>query len=308
MIGRLDPSSEKFLADLGRLQARQERAQRQISSGLRVAQPSDAPGEVSGILQLRAELALLLQIKTNLGRAKLEAATAEQAVQASIQVIERATVLASQGLGSLADAEKRKVIANEVAGLHDQLLNLSGANIEGRFIFSGDADGQPPFEVDPQGSAGIRRTIPEASQSTRQIQHPSGSTFGISRTAAELWDPLDEEGNPAAQNAFAALHALRSALEGNDEEAIRTALTYLGEAANHLNFQLSFYGNAQIRIEEGLKSADRMQLRLKEDLSNRQDADLVDAITELNQARIHQEAALSARAKMPRSSLFDYLG
>jgi flagellin-like hook-associated protein FlgL len=73
-------------------------------------------------------------------------------------------------------------------------------------------------------------------------------------------------------------------------------------------WQCGIHGTAQLRIADGLNAAERLQLRLKEDLSSRQEADLVDAITELNQARIHQEAALSARARMPRSSLFDYLG
>jgi len=55
MISSLSPSSEAFLANIERVQRRVDTAGRQASSGKRVNVPSDAPGEVGSILQLRAK-------------------------------------------------------------------------------------------------------------------------------------------------------------------------------------------------------------------------------------------------------------
>jgi len=42
-------------------------------------------------------------------------------------------------------------------------------------------------------------------------------------------------------------------------------------------------------------------------LSGIEDADLTKSITELNQANLQQQAALQSRARIPRTTLFDYL-
>ena len=57
MINSINPSADNFLVDINRLEARAERAQRQLSSGLRVSQPSDDPVQVSNILQISSAVA-----------------------------------------------------------------------------------------------------------------------------------------------------------------------------------------------------------------------------------------------------------
>ncbi|MDQ6701088.1 MAG: hypothetical protein M3Z36_12985, partial [Acidobacteriota bacterium] len=95
MISSLDPSSEKFLIDLTRLQSLSERAQRQISSGLRISEAADAPDQIGALLQLQADLGRNTQIKSNLVRAKAEVDTAEQTVGQAIQITDRLVVLAT---------------------------------------------------------------------------------------------------------------------------------------------------------------------------------------------------------------------
>jgi flagellin-like hook-associated protein FlgL len=44
------------------------------------------------------------------------------------------------------------------------------------------------------------------------------------------------------------------------------------------------------------------------ELGDKRDADLAAAIVELQQSVAQEEAALGARAQLPRTSLFDYFG
>ena len=54
MINGFDSSAPRFLADLSRIQDKMQRAERQITSGLRVESGSDAPEQVLQILRLRS--------------------------------------------------------------------------------------------------------------------------------------------------------------------------------------------------------------------------------------------------------------
>ena len=75
-----------------------------------------------------------------------------------------------------------------------------------------------------------------------------------------------------------------------------------------MNSGLAFYGTVQNRVDGAVDFAANLTTQLLTQQSGIQDADLISSITQLNQAATQQQAALAAEAKMPRTSLFDYLG
>jgi flagellar hook-associated protein 3 FlgL len=135
------------------------------------------------------------------------------------------------------------------------------------------------------------------------VEHPDGSTFGVARTAQQIFDNADP-----TTNAFAAIGNLRSALLNNDQAGIDASLANLRSASRYLNAQLSFYGTVQARVNGAIDFAANLKTQLETQQSQIQDADLTESITELSQAAVQQQAALSAEKEMPRTSLFDYLG
>lgn len=305
MIPTIDAAAQRFLNDLARIQDNTDRAQREIGSGLRVATPSDAPDQVQEIVQLHSDIERTSQIASNLGRAKTEVDSADTALQSAIGVVERATVLASDGASSTQSPEARAALSAEVEGLQEQLLSISQTAVEGRYIFSGDRDQAPAYQLDLAAPKGVDRLL--TAGATRQIQDTAGNSFGISKTAQELFDNLNPDGTPALNNVFAAMNNLRVALLNNDQPGIVTALASLRSGNDYLNSELEFYGVAQNRIAAASDFAAGRQLQMKADLSDRQDADLTASILALNQGQIQQQAALAARAKIPQRSLFDFL-
>lgn len=301
MLRRLDPQTERFLDDLARIQDRLAQAQRQVSSGRRLNQPSDDPDQVSQLLMLRSQLASAEQIRFNLGRVTAEVNTAEQTLSAAVERLERAAVLGSQGASSTVSADQRLLIAREVEALITQMVNLAGTTVEGRYIFSGNADAQIPYTLDWSQSYPLSAYLGAAA--TRTVAGPGGQRIAVARTAAEIFDDPDP-----AKNVFQALNNLRAGLLAGDEAAIRAALAQIRTASVHLNDQLAFYGTVQNQVAAATEAARKDELRLKTRISEIQDADLTEAIVAMNQARLQQEVALNAKAKMPRTSLFDYLG
>lgn len=301
MLRRVDPETERFLDDLARIKDRLARAQREVSSGRRLNQPSDDPDQVSQLLMLRSELAATEQIRFNLGRVTAEVNTAEQTLSAAVERLDRAAVLGSQGAGSTATAEQRLLVAREVEALLEQMVNLADTTVEGRYIFSGNADGQIAYTLDWTQSYPVSAYL--GSAATRTIAGPGGQRIAVAKTAAEIFDNPDP-----AKNVFQALNNLRTALLANDQAGIGAALAQIRTASVHLNDELAFYGTVQNQLAAATEAARKEELRLKTRISEIQDADLTESIVAMNEARFQQEVALSARARMPRTSLFDYLG
>lgn len=317
MIRAIDPSAERFLAAMDRIHARAERAQREISSGLRVSAPSDDPGHLSELLALHSRLDQTVQVRMNLGRVKAEVDTAEQSLQEAIKGLERVVQLGVEGVTGTQPPEMRRSIAVEVQSIHEHLVAIAATRVEGRYIFSGDTDWVQPYTVDLAQPNGVSAYA--GSASTRETTHPAGYRFGFARPAQEIFDNPDPD-----RNVFAAVNALRLALENGptvpkddpayqaqyaaQTAAIDAALVSLRRAQDHLNLELSFYGAVQNRVTEAIGFAHTMEVREQNQLSAIRDADLTASILELNLVRTHQDAALEARAQMPRTSLFDFLG
>lgn len=299
MLNGFDPSAPRFLADLERIQERSLRAERQISSGLRVETASDDPGSVMEILRVRSRLQVNEQVQTNLARVQAQVNTAERTVRDAVSIMESARVLGAQNSGS--NAPNRPAMAVEARQLHERLLALVGVSAEGKYVFGSDGLQAPSYVADASEPNGVRLVAPSRVNSS-VVADENLTTFSVSRTASDLFDA------PGAANAFQALRDLETALANDSEDEVSAAMPKLVAALEHLNRELTFYGTAQNRVTASINSASKNAVTLKSELSRLQDADIPAAILELNTARLHQETALSAHARVPKSSLFDYLG
>ena len=305
MIQSLDPSSQEFMVSLARIQSAIKRSSDQISSGLKVNTPSDAPDQISDILQLYTDLGQNAQIQTNLGRIKSEVGTAETILQSAIKIVDRAMTLGSQGAGTMQSADARLILAGDVQSQLEQLVSASRTIVAGRYIFSGDQNQEPAYELNLLNANGVNRLL--TAPSTRLIQHASGASFAAGKTAMEVFDARNPDDSFATDNVFAAVNGLRTALETNDQAGIDASLTALRAAGDHLNIELGFYGTVQNNIDEALDFSAQLDVRLRTELSSRRDADITAAILELERGKTHQQAAFTARAELPRTSLFDFL-
>jgi flagellar hook-associated protein 3 FlgL len=300
MLSFLSTKQSAFLEDLDRIQSRSERAQRQLSSGLRMNSISDQPDQIGVLLQARAEFASTEQTKTNLNRAKTEVDAAESALQSGIQTAERIRVLGAQGLTGTSTPQTRAVLAGQVESLFSQFLSVSNTAIDGRYIFAGSADQSPPYAVDLTTASGA--TPYAGGNATRQIRDSSGLRLTVSRSGQEIFDSATP-----SRSAFAAINSLRTALLADDETAIRSALADVGSSLEHLNEQLAFYGSTQNQVAQATSAAEKKLLSLKIQISDTEGADLAESILELQEASTHRQAALQAKGQEDRRTIFDFL-
>jgi flagellar hook-associated protein 3 FlgL len=316
MISLLSPSSEAFLANVDRVQRKVDDASRQTSSGKRVNVASDAPSEVDTILQLRTDAGRNTQIQENLGVAKADADAADGALTSATQIMDRARVLAAQGANFTTDATGRQNIAGEVQSLLEQMTSISNTSVQGRYIFGGDRDGTPPYTVDLTQATGVAQLT--NSPATRRVENSAGGSFAVSKSAQDIFDtrnppdPLDTNvppaTTPAADNVFAALNNLRLGLLANNTTQITAAGASVQLASDRLNTSQAFYGTVQNRISDATNYSANYDVQLKTELSQKEDADITSAALAITQGNIQLQAAFEMQAKMPRTTLFDFMG
>ena len=314
MISLLSPSNEAFLTNVDRVQRAVEDANNQTSSGKRVNVASDAPNEISTILQLHSDEIHNTQMQENLSVAKADADAADGALSSATQLMDRARVLAAQGANFTIDASGRQSMAGEVQSLLEQMVSISRTAVQGRYIFGGDQDSSPPYQVNLGASNGV--TSLTSSAATRQVENPSGGSFPVSQSAQQIFDTRNPDPvatdnppitTPAADNVFAALNYLRVGLLNNDTTAITNASASIQLASDHLGTVQAFYGTVQNRISDASNYSSSYDVQLKTELSQKEDTDVTAAALTITQGNIQLQAAFQMQAKMPHTTLFDFM-
>ena len=309
MSPSITPNNQIFLANLQLTENRISIDEREMSSGLRVSVASDDPDQISGILQLRAQIAGVQQTQNNLSSVSAVVNSGEEAIQQAIQVLDTATSLATEASGSTSSASQRLDAVPQVQGILQQLVSLSQTAINGEYIFSGDQGGSPSYQLDAAGT-GVTQLI--QTNPPGQIADTNGVLVSVGLTAQQIFDDQADgsngTGNPATDNVFAAVSGLLTALQNNDSAGISTALTNLQAASAHLNDESSFYGAAANDISSATSQSNTTLTQLQQQLSNAQDADIAEVAVDLNTNMAAEQAALSAEAINKPQSLFSYLG
>jgi flagellar hook-associated protein 3 FlgL len=306
MITNLTPASEAFLANVERVQRGIDDASRQVSSGKRVNVASDAPSEIDTILQLQTGQIRNQQIQSNLSVATTDASAADDALSAATRLMDRARTLAAQGANFTLDASGRQGLAGETQSLLEEMVAISQTTVQGRYVFGGDSDATPPYQVDLTADNGVARlTIAPA---TRRVEDASGGLFAVAKSAGEIFDARNDDDSLAAGNVFAALNGLRTALLADDPAQITAANTAIQAAASHLNLSQAFYGTVENRIQDASSYSSSYDVQLKTQLSQKQDADVTAAALAMTQGNTELQAAFAMQAKLPHTSLFDFMG
>ena len=310
MIPSLSAQTNLFLNGLSQLQSTINTATAQITSGYKISQPSDAPDQISPLLQLQANLNQNQAVSSNLTTVQTGVTSADQAVSTALQLLDQALSLGAQGAGSTVTAATRTTLAQQIESIQEQMVALSNTEVAGRYVFSGDQDNAQSYSLDltqpptvPQN--GVDRLITPTV--TRQITLSDHSLTTVDQSAQDLFDHRNADDSLAPDNVFAALNSMRVALSNNDQAGITAAQTSLQAASTYLNSKEAFYGSALNRISAAVTQINLENVSLQQQISAIRDTDVVQTALQLTAAETQNQAALSAEAKRPNTSLFDFL-
>lgn len=170
-------TSRTTLLNIRSASARIAKATQEISSGVRVAKPSDDPSAAAGIVRTRAELASIARFRESLESVRTELRTVDGSLFQATSALDRAAQLAAKGASDTSDARDRELIAAEVEGIFRNLAGIANTVHGGRYVFGGSIDNQPPFVIDDAAPFGIRY---EGDAANRQLTFPDRRPAAVS--------------------------------------------------------------------------------------------------------------------------------
>ena len=132
-------------------QVKMSNTQMQLSSGLKILSPSDAPAASVKILDLQESIDKTKQYQDNIEVARSRLEIEESSLATAENILIRAKELTVQALNSTLTADDRLSIKYEIDQMLEQMVGVSNTkNANGEYIFSGDFSTTPAVAWDPK--------------------------------------------------------------------------------------------------------------------------------------------------------------
>lgn len=125
-----------------------------MSSQKNINKISDDPLGVTRIISFKQTNQAIDQYKTNVENTSSWLSITEGKLNNANDILTQATELAVSQSSATANAQTRKIAAQKVQAIKDQMLSLANSKLGDRYLFSGSRDDVAPFTVD-EGSAKI---------------------------------------------------------------------------------------------------------------------------------------------------------
>ncbi len=294
-------SSRATLRDLNEGYARLNRLQGQLSSGKQITRPSDDPYGTSRALSLRGEIDGLDQYQRNVDDGTGWLNTSDTALGQMSDVLARVRELLVNGGTDTAGPSARAAMADEIDQLTESVKQEADVQYGGRSVFSGTATDTPPYAL-----GGADTYAGDAGTITRAIG--PGVEIPINTDVRTLLGDGQGAGDDKLLNT---LRDISDHLRGGttaDANALRsTDMQRLDASLDTLNGIRADVGARTNRLAIASSRLSGLNLNATQLLSNTQDADMAQTITEYTTQQAAYNAALRAGANIVQTSLLDFL-
>jgi flagellar hook-associated protein 3 FlgL len=298
---------------LGRLQSlgsEQNKALTQLSTGQRIAAPSDDAPAMQRILNLRVEKKQNQQYHRNATDGLEVSKVTFSSLEQIKDLLVRASELSANISGATSEQEF-KAKASEIDQLVQQGLNVANTKLRGSYLLAGEASGasDAPFTATSTGGKLIqidyRYSLADQGDDANPQMHIGEDTkisaFTTPRENREVADLLNK------------MISMRNAMT---DTPIGTAT----KASNVINLRddfatkedqilsaLSRAGTTQYRLETAMRDLEIRYEGTEKLISTDADIDFAEATVRLNRAQMAYQAAIQSGARIQSNSLLDYL-
>lgn len=301
-----------FLYNLSQTKGRYDTYITQTSSGKRLNHLSDDPSDMAYALTLRSKIDQVDQFDKNISSGLAYLSSAESAVNAVQNTMYTVVNLAEEGASDSTDAEGRRLIADQIDMIRDEILSYANTEVMGKYIFAGSATDTRPYikaadTIDPVSGVTVPGVITyQGNTDTIQIQADFSVTVGTNLPGSDVFGDSTVPAPP--YDIFQRLSDLVVALRENDTTAIGNEIGTMNEIINQLSESMGTIGNRSSHLNQikGLLSSFRSSLQAK--MSSLEDADMAAAISNLSREEVALQATLQAGSRIQRVSLMNYLG
>jgi flagellar hook-associated protein 3 FlgL len=292
------------------LQQQQEKIyelQRQISSGLRINAPSDDPVSAQQALNMKTLIAANEQYARNISTGTTWLSQMDSSLSDMNNVMVRVKELATQMANGTYDAAARQNAVNEINGLKEQLISLGNTQIGGKYIFGGFVSDQPPFRTtDGVPTAADRAGDYIGSEDSINIQIDQQSLISINYSGGRILRGGTPPGS-SGTDIIGLMDNLATALSNNDVAGVRSSIDTINTAMHQIQAAQGEVGARENRLEKAQEILSGTKDYLAKALSDKEDADSLQVISDLAKQQTTYQATLQSTAMFARISLLDYM-
>ena len=297
---------DRATQQLGNVQSKLTQTQEQLSTGLQIVKPSDAPDKASLVTRLESELARQTSYQDTLKSVNVRLTAEETALKNTSDVMARIKELAVQAANDTVGAQDRQSIALEMGNLREQILSLANSqDSNGNYLFSGSRAGSPAFSKDASG-----RIQYQGDQARMQVNVGDNRRMNMNMPGSDAFTRVvrdDGKGNKVGVDFFQSLDDLVNAVKTSDHAAIQRGVTEVDTLQNGVSEGLGQIGADLTVVDLQTNVLDQVVLRLKTTRSDVEDLDYTEAITRMNKDQLALQAAQSSFSKISQLSLFNYI-
>ncbi len=283
---------EAYQLQILNAQRRYTEAQERVTTGRRFTSASEDLIAAGTVLSARAAQRQVEALDRNLRVASDYLGTSETAVSEAVTLLRRASVLAVQGANSTVEPLAREAMANEVAEIQRRLVEMANSRgTQGQFVFAGQANGTRPFTATPPTLTFNGDTDPI------RVETRPGEMTRVDTPSSDFWT-----------GAYADLENLRTSLLSGNPNLIGGRDVAAIQARSDGALRLQGDIGARLQTVTALKSDNARRIdEFTERISDAQDIDLAQAITEMQLAQTAYQASLQVTARASDLSLLDFL-
>lgn len=291
-----------LVSNLYRLQQRQNQAQIDLASGVRIHKPSDDPSGASKSMSLRHQMDEVAFYKESMSDAADWLKAADSAMTQLTSILHRARELVISGANSDKPPDAMDALAAEAEHLLGQAVNVLNTQHNGRYVFGGTAYHVAPITYDSNDPLAPVTWSGHNEPITRIIG--TGERFQINFTADQFSSTSDPTGVQFLSQMQAVVADLRNGAHaslGSDrlqevQDSLSRVISLQSEAGAKLN-----------RVEQNLKRTIDLELNLETLLADVQATDVAKTLIDLSIAGAAHETALAIGARLIPRTLLDFL-
>ncbi|GAB3056923.1 flagellar hook-associated protein FlgL [Virgibacillus ainsalahensis] len=262
----------------------------QLNTGKKINKPSDDPVIAVKGMNYRSQLNQVQQYKRNTNELHNWMDNSDAALDKSTQTLQRLRELAVQASNDTYDGKERENIREEAIQLKNHLIEIANTKVNDKYIFNGTDTTNPPVDID----GAILR---DGEAESIEIEVYGGTTLQANVNPDDVY----------TDDFFKRIDYFVNALEENNQEAIESSVGEIDETIDATINARAELGARMNRLEMVENRLSEQEIIATSTMSENEDIDFAEAITQLlTQESLHQ-AALSAGSRIIQPSLIDFL-
>ena len=334
MASRIATSSitDAFVRQLYRQRIDLQNVQNEITTGQKVINPSDAPGEAGTIASFQLLEQRIAGHKNRISYATAFLSQQDQVLNSVQGVMLRAKEIASQAANETYSAAQREQISAEVFQLRDQLVSLANTTFQGKYIYGGADDDDPPFDAstytqaptattdpaytryvfDAEDGTSVTRSVDVSDDTSITVNTAAGSLFNrsigalerLGRALAGYNTTVDVNGIPTGAG-LAYTQPTDYHLQTTD---IRSAMDFIQTSLEQdIIPEQTSVGARLNRLDTISQVLDSLRTQSETHRSKIQDADIFESSSRFSQLQTALQALMQTGVRVNNLSLLEYI-